>query len=115
MDFKKVTARALLLALAVVVQPASGEAHRGRVGHHLTRSMPRDHAVTAPPSLRTPSSASHAYDGSALGNLEPILRPPTFAISPRTYGGTYGPSYFDRTMDTGPAKRGLAYNVRRRL
>jgi hypothetical protein len=39
---------------------------------------------------------------------------PTYAIAPRSIGITYGPHYFERQAYAGPARRGQAYNVRRR-
>ncbi len=57
-------------------------------------------------------SRHHDARSNLGGDLTPV--PPTFAITPRTYQLGYGQNYFERTSDAGLAKRGRAYNVRRR-
>lgn len=118
MSFDKSTLGAMLLIVAAVGLPSPGEAHRSRALQPHNRALHRGRVVYAPTAAHHAAwyAATHGRPPSgAEGPTNQILLPPTFATSPRTYGATYGPNYFDRTMDSGTAKRGLAYNVRRRL
>lgn len=70
--------------------------------------------------VATAPVAANALDVNSNGasservNTSERFAAPSFAITPRTIGVTFGSNYFDRSANAGPAQRGRAYNVRRK-
>ena len=105
----------VLIVASFLVSHAAGAAQNR--GLPEVPSVPETGAQNyVPPWLLGTTSKAQAGERTStkFGSME-HLTPRTFAITPRTIGLTFGPQYFERTSQAGPAHRGRAYNVKRRI